>query len=288
LWDMKEAVAEIKRTVAKGAKTVSIPSIPLQFGLPSVQDPYWKPLLDAIADEGIPLSIHVTGGARTGTEHMAMDSPIDAFLTKAGMCAMATAAEWLWSPWPRMYKNLKIVMSEGGIGWVPYILERADLVQKNHGPWTRQKWGGKRPSEVFREHFVSCFIQDEFGVKNRDAIGLDIITFENDYPHADITWPNSPEQLWGGEFENGKVGKEVIDAITHKNALRVYNFDPFSKIPQEKCTVGALRVEGKNVDMTPISGGGKPPAEHDHIVTAQDILKLFPQSVAPVKEVLNS
>src|SRR4029450_13784241 len=114
---------ELKRCVAKGAKTVSLPSLPTHHGLPSIQNTYWKPLLDALVDEGIPLSLHIAAGARPGSEHIALDSPIDAFMTKVGLCAMATAAEWLWSPWPRMYKDLKIVMSEGGIGWGPYVLQ---------------------------------------------------------------------------------------------------------------------------------------------------------------------
>ena len=41
--------------------------------------------------------------------------------------AMQAAADVLWSPIPRRHPRIKIALSEGGIGWVPYFLERADF-----------------------------------------------------------------------------------------------------------------------------------------------------------------
>lgn len=272
LWDMQEAVAELKRTVAKGARTITFPALTQTCNAPDIHDPSWKPLWDALVDEGIPISIHITAGA--GSDHMYPNSPVDAFMNKVALCSMAVAAEWLWSSIPRTYRDLKIVLSEGGIGWLPYFLERADLVARNHGPWTRQQWNGKLPSEVFREHFISCFIEDQAGVKARHDIGIDIITFENDYPHADITWPNSPEQLLHGEFDG--VPDEDIDKITHLNALRTYNWDPFATLGRENCTVGALREQGKNTDLSPQTGGGVPPTrDPSRVVTAADVAAQF-------------
>ena len=43
---------------------------------------------------------------------------------------------------------------------------------------------GKKPSDVFREHIITCFIDDAAGVRNRDLIGIDNITWECDYPHS--------------------------------------------------------------------------------------------------------
>ena len=63
----------------------------------------------------------------------------------------------------RKYPNLKIALSEGSIGWVPYFLERADYVYEHHSQWTNQDFGGKLPSEVFKEHILNCFIDDKAG-----------------------------------------------------------------------------------------------------------------------------
>jgi len=86
------------------------------------------------------------------------------------------------------------------------------------------------PSQVFKERVVTCFIDDAAGVKNRHDIGIDMITWECDYPHSDCTWPTSPERLM--KSLDG-VPDDEIDKMTHLNAMRHYQFDPFSVIPRE-------------------------------------------------------
>src|SRR5690606_38880065 len=126
--------------------------------------------------------------------------------------------------------------------------------------WTHTDFGGKKPSEVFREHFITCFIDDKFGVKNRHDIGIDIICYECDYPHSDTVWPNTPEYLMAG-FRAAGAPKEDIDKITHGNALRAYHFGPFSVLGRENCTVGALRALARHVDTAPRSQAGNRPTE---------------------------
>src|SRR5690606_39966508 len=43
---------------------------------------------------------------------------------------------WLYSPVFHKFPDLKICLSEGGIGWVPYLLERADFTYEHHSQWT--------------------------------------------------------------------------------------------------------------------------------------------------------
>ncbi len=95
----------------------------------------------------------------------------------------------------RKFPNLQFALSEGGTGWMPYWLERIDYMYQQHRFWTRQDFGDKLPSQVALDHFSFCFISDRAGVEDRDAIGVDNITWECDYPHSDSTWPNSPETL---------------------------------------------------------------------------------------------
>ena len=47
------------------------------------------------------------------------------------------------------------------------------------------------PSQLFRDHIYGCFIEDPFGVRSLDQIGVDNVMIETDYPHTDSTWPNS-------------------------------------------------------------------------------------------------
>ena len=89
----------------------------------------------------------------------------------------------------------------------------------------------------------------------RHRVGIETITWECDYPHSDSTWPVSPERLWK---LLSKVPREEIDAMTHRNAMRIFHYDPFATIPRAEATVGALRAKAAHVDLTPLRGvGGK-------------------------------
>ena len=187
-------------------------------------------------------------------------APVEIMITSTPITLFGGVTELVYSKFLANYRNLKFALSEGGIGWIPYFLERADYVHRHHHRWTLNELGGKLPSEIFREHIVSCFIDDAVGVRNRDLIGLETITWESDYPHSDSTWPKAPEVLW--ESLAGVPDAEV-DAMTHRNAMRHFSYDPFAHVPRERATVGALRAQAKHVDLTPQRGlGGKQPSDY--------------------------
>jgi predicted TIM-barrel fold metal-dependent hydrolase len=191
----------------------------------------------------------------------AIDSPPDVMITLQPMNIVQAAADLLWSRPVKDYPDLKIALSEGGTGWIPYFLDRVDRTFEMHSTWTLQDFGGKLPSEVFREHFLTCFISDPVGVKLRNDIGIDNICWEMDYPHSDSMWPGAPEEL-GAVFDTYEVPDDDIDKMTHENAMRWYSFDPFKHIRREQATVGALRkaAEGHDVSIQARSHHPKDPA----------------------------
>jgi len=274
-WDINRVVEEVKRVVKKGCHAVAFSDNPALKGLPSIHNAYWEPLWKVCADNKVVLNCHIGTGASAA--HASMESPIDAWITGMPMSIANSASDWLQLNALQRYPDLKVALSEGGIGWVPYFLERADFTFEHHHEWTHTDFGGRKPSDVFREHFITCFIDDKHGVKNREDIGVDIICYECDYPHSDTLWPEAPEYLMGN-FAG--CSDEDINKITHLNALRTYSFDPFKVIPREQCTVGALRAKATHVDTTPRSKPGKRPiAEGDmRVVTSADVMKLFAET----------
>ena len=115
---------------------------------------------------------------------------------------------------------------------------------------------------MFREHFLTCFIVDPVGVQLRHDIGIDNIAWECDYPHTDTTWPESPEYMWD-ELQSAGCRDDEIHKITWQNTSRHFRYAPFTHIPREQCTVGALRAQAKDVDLTPrVGGGGKQPSDY--------------------------
>jgi hypothetical protein len=103
------------------------------------------------------------------------------------------------------------------------------------------------PSEVFRQHFLTCFIADPVGVKLRHDIGLDNIAWECDYPHSDSSWPYAPEEL---AAVMAGVPDDEVNKITYENAMLWYRFDPFAHRAKEASTVAALRAEAAGHDVS--------------------------------------
>jgi hypothetical protein len=128
-------------------------------------------------------------------------------------------------------------------------MDRLDRTYEMHSTWTGQDFGGKLPSEVFRERFLTCFISDPVGVQLRDEIGVDNICWECDYPHSDSMWPDAPEVLWD-VLTKYNVPDSDINKMTHENAMRWYQFDPFAHVPRDQATVGALRASAAGHDVS--------------------------------------
>jgi predicted TIM-barrel fold metal-dependent hydrolase len=193
IWDAELCAAEVRRVAAKGCHSLTFTENPAALGYPSFHDPYWNPLWQALCDTNTVMSVHIGSSGKLSIP--AVDSPPDVMITLQPMNIVQAAADLLWSRPVKDYPDLKIALSEGGTGWIPYFLERVDRTFEMHATWTLQDFGGKLPSEVFREHFLTCFISDPLGVRLRHEIGIDNIAWECDYPHSDSMWPGAPEEL---------------------------------------------------------------------------------------------
>jgi predicted TIM-barrel fold metal-dependent hydrolase len=277
MWDVPAAVAEVERLAGLGVHAVTVPSNPAFDGtMPSVHSDHWDPLWKACSDHGVVVCCHI--GTSEQPPYMSMDEPADAWMVCIPMATAYPTVDWLFSPVFKKFPSLRVALSEAGIGWVPHMLERADFIYEHHGAWTHSDFGGELPSDVFRRHFITCFIDDKYGLKNRDEIGLNHITWECDYPHSDSTWPNSPEILW----ESLKtLPAEDIALITHKNAMREFHYDPFSVLPVDQCTVGALRRKAAHVNTgaTPGLGGRKPGSGLKQVTVGEMLAELSRQKV---------
>jgi predicted TIM-barrel fold metal-dependent hydrolase len=251
LWDPEAMAAEVRRVAKKDCHAVSFSENPSKLKLPSFHSEHWDPFWKACAEEGTIVCLHI--GSSSSLAITAPDAPIDVLLSLQPVNIIQAAADLLWSHVLRKYPDLRVSLSEGGIGWIPYFYERMDWTYTRHHRWTGQSFGTELPSDVFKEHIAVCFIDDPAGVALRHKVGIDNICWEADYPHSDSTWPISPEMLMASL---GDVPDDEIDKISHLNAMRFFRFDPFALRPRDQCTVGALRVGATDVDVRPKAGGG--------------------------------
>jgi len=246
IWDADLLAAEVHRVAAKGCRSMTMPELPHLLGLPSYHTDWWDPFWTAVCDEDFTVNLHIGQGFSALT--VAPESPIETLLVLSCQVSVIAAQDLLWGPAFRKYPKLKVAWSEGGIGWIPFFLDRCDRTYTNQ-TWAGQDFGGKLPSEVFREHSLACYVTDPSSLYNRDRIGIDIIAWEADFPHSDCLWPDAPEHVLG-ELNAAGCSDAEIEKITWENTARFLGLDAFGVIPREQATVGALRALSPDVDTT--------------------------------------
>ncbi|MCU1372079.1 MAG: putative TIM-barrel fold metal-dependent hydrolase [Ilumatobacteraceae bacterium] len=221
LWDVDLAAAEVYRNAARGVRAVCFSEIPPYLGLPSIHGDYWEPFFRACAETGTTINMHI--GSSSKMPSTSADAPAAVGSTLTFGNAMSSLTDWLFSGWLARLPTLKIVYSEGQIGWIPYILERADNVWEEN-----RAWGGfgdkvpEPPSTYYYRQIYGCFFDDVYGLENIEKCGVDNICFETDYPHSDSTWPKSREV---GQKLMGNLPEDVIYKLVRGNAIDLLQLD---------------------------------------------------------------
>ena len=223
LWDPVAAAAEVRRNAEKGCRAITFSEIPPFLGLPSVHDKdhFWDPLFRACEETGTVINMHI--GSSSKMPSTSPDAPAAVGSTLTYMNAAMSLTDWLMSGTFERFPDLTIAYSEGQIGWIPYVLERADKVWEDNRGWGGVADKVKRPpSEYYYSNIFGCFFDDPHGLANIDAVGEDNITFETDYPHSDSTWPHT--ETVAQEIMKGLTQAQV-DKICRGNAIRMLGLD---------------------------------------------------------------
>jgi predicted TIM-barrel fold metal-dependent hydrolase len=249
-WDIDLMVKEVHRLLALGVHAVSFSENPSKLGFPSLHSSHWNPFWSLCQEAGVVVCLHI--GSSSQLMVTAPDAPFDVLATLQPMNIVQAAADLVWSPVLRSFPDLRIMLSEGGVGWLPYFLDKIDLVYRKQSGWTKQNYGDLLPSEVFRKQVMTCVLDDTLTPEVARRAGTALMTWECDYPHSDSEWPTSPEAT---VTSFAGLDDATIDAVTHQNALRELRHDPFASRDRSSCTVGALRASAasRGVDTAPRS-----------------------------------
>lgn len=223
LWDARLAADEVRRSAERGVHAVCFSEIPYHLGLPSVHDKdhYWDPFFQACAETDTVVCMHI--GSSSKMPATSPDAPASVQATLSFNNAMGSLSDFLFSGVLVRHPDLKLAYSEGQIGWLPYILERADDVWNQFRGWAFDRaLVPEPPSTYYRRQVYGCFFRDSHGIKSLDEIGVDNVTFETDYPHSDSTWPDTKEiaeEMFAG------LDDETVYKIVRGNAIRMLSLD---------------------------------------------------------------
>jgi predicted TIM-barrel fold metal-dependent hydrolase len=239
MWDPALAAKEMERCAAKGATAFAFSENPAPLGLPTIHDKdrYWDPVMSTASEAQMVVCMHV--GSSSTMPQIAPDSPFMANLAWGAVRTSGAMLAWLFSGMFTRFPGLKIALSEGEIGWMPYFLERAEQVLDKQRFWVQRgvQFMGHATTDVdlntldirglFRDHVFGCFIDDAHGIASIEEIGVDNVMCETDYPHSDSTWPNCISVV---KKQIGHLSPEVQYKILRGNAEKLYRFTP-AEIP---------------------------------------------------------
>lgn len=212
IWDIDKAVLEIRRCAKIGLRGIVVISYPPEnLGYNQrIYDPLWA----EAESNGTPISLHAFTGY--GIE----DSSLHPRFRHACLhhAAQRSLTQMIYYGVFDRFPDLKVVLAEFDIGWVPHFLWLADdkyRMRHENPDITPQK----KPSDYFRANVFADFIDDPIGLKNTDIIGEDNYMWSNDYPHWESSWPRSQEYI---ERNFDGVSEDIKRKITRDNAAKLY------------------------------------------------------------------
>jgi predicted TIM-barrel fold metal-dependent hydrolase len=219
LADPELAAKEVRRNAARGVHCVTFSENPEGLGFPSIFTDHWEPFLAACAETETTLNLHL--GSSGSIHKPSSGTPGLAQLALFPVNGIETVVDWVYSKIPIRYPDIKIVLSEAGVSWVPMVIER---LRRSHSrsesepdTWTSSD---PDPVELLHRNFWFTSIEDPSAFRQLDIIGEDHVMVEVDYPHADSSWPDSQE-LFRSEMDF--LSRQTIEKLCYRNAATLFH-----------------------------------------------------------------
>ncbi|MFZ2175036.1 MAG: amidohydrolase family protein [Rhodococcus sp. (in: high G+C Gram-positive bacteria)] len=194
-----DAVAELRRCGELGFKAVFLPVAPHPNQLDYNHDE-WEPFWATAEDIGMVLAFHIgtepidmsTGGA----VGVAYRGPGGAVLnyTETTFGGQRAVMKLVASGALDRHPNLKVLISEGGATWVPFLADRMEEGYRQHSTVVRPKLK-RSPKEIIYSQIYASFQHDESAVKAMTAMGYDKVMWGSDYPHMEGTYGHTQKTL---------------------------------------------------------------------------------------------
>jgi predicted TIM-barrel fold metal-dependent hydrolase len=220
LWDVDAALAETKRCLDLGVRAVCIPEEVSNLGLPSYFSGHYDRFFALCQEADLPICMHI--GSSGWQPFKPPEVPPSLSIAISFVATQTHAVGMMYGNVCRKFPDLKIVYSEGGVGWVPAAVERADRMYKRHRNWDGEiDPADLLPSEICKRNMWFCMIDEAFGLGVRDLIGVDRIFWECDYPHSSCIWPGT-QQLVDDLFVG--VPEDELRKITYENAEQIFKW----------------------------------------------------------------
>ena len=215
LTDVDDAVAEVEWAAEKGFQGIFLPtSMPpeKEYGFE-----LWNPLWAAADAANMVLAFHIG----TGRENVVYRGPGGAIVNymETTYPGMRVVSHLVASGALDRHPNLKILIAEGGAGWVPALGDRMDEAYRQHGMFVRPRLS-RLPSEIIRRQVYASFQHDISAVQIIEDTQYNNVMWGDDYPHLEGTYGHTQETLHGLFDE---VDPRIADRVTRGTFEELFN-----------------------------------------------------------------
>jgi len=219
IHDIDMAVAEVKRVVELGGKSLQLPVFPSEFGLAEYFDERYDPLFALIQETGLPICCHI--GLNTNLDDLNRRDPTPNKGVMVPLTPLMTAEAfgmWIMGGVFEKFPDLKVVYVEPGLTWVAWWLETVeDMVLRSGYEFPAIT---ELPTAYFHRNVSLTFIDEPLAIQRlRDVIGVENMMWSSDFPHPVTSWPNSKKVI---EEQFAGVPADERELILSGNAARVW------------------------------------------------------------------
>lgn len=221
VYDVEKAALEMERCRDAGLRGVTLWQVP-HPDLPFSSGHYDR--LWASAEElAMPVNLHILSGFgysanRRDPRTAGLDRHRNSVNHKITQ-VMDVLYDLIFSSVFERFPQLKIVLAESEVGWLPFVLEQWDYYHERHGATHPESKLRLAPSEYFHRQVYVTFFNDSVGGRALSWWGHENCLWSSDYPHGNSTWPHSREVV---ARDLGHIPADVRSKLVRENVARLY------------------------------------------------------------------
>ncbi len=208
---VQDAVSELQRCAAAGFHAVFLPTVPPQ-SRPLWNDPEWDPLWAAADEAGLVVAFHIG----TDGENVVFRGRGGAILNFAETSygGQRATSQMIASGVFDRHPALKVLISEGGATWVPFLGDRMNEVvrQQPFFIWPNLE---RMPKDYMNTNIYASFQHDESAIPTYTTLGYRNVLFGSDYPHLEGTYGHTQKTLH-------ELFDDVPDDVRHRITIGTF------------------------------------------------------------------
>lgn len=240
LWDVDEAVKEVRWAHENGLRGILIPSM---WGKQAAyHDPKYDPVWRICEDLEMVITLH--SGAAPMEDYGEGAGMMGIYISEVVWFAVRPLTFLIWGGVFERFPRLKVMPTESTCVWVPEYVALLDFryeatqYSAKLGDYTSHL--SMKPSEYFRRNVFlgsSCMPRRE--AEMRHDIGIENLAWGSDYPHPEGTWPETRPRLIETFHD---LPEDELEMMLGGNLARVYGFDT-EKLAPLAARIGPLKSD---------------------------------------------